>query len=375
MGQKKRYVVLGGAGAIGRVIVRDLFESNRSNEILIADFNAAAANVEAKRYRRPRVTSTSADAKNPDHLARTLRGHSIVINCTGHQFNLNVMEAALAARVHYLDLGGLFDWTRRQLRLDRRFSDAGLTAVLGMGCAPGLTNVMAAHAGSGFERVESVRIRVGGIDFNAQSGFAFPYSAQTIVEELTLAPWKFSRRKFVKAQPRTGWERVAFGEPVGDVWCVTTRHSEIATLPRHFRMKGLRYADFKVGFDRAFVKEILQRMRAGQTVRDFEALPASRAEPNDYEITRVIVRSGRRVATVDCHAASRPNWHASAGDIDTACPASIVAQMINCGRISDRGVFAPEDVVPAELLFDEIKRRGMRITCQAATAEQRGSAT
>ena len=35
------------------------------------------------------------------------------------------MEAALLARIHYLDLGGLFTWTKRQLRLNGRFKKPG----------------------------------------------------------------------------------------------------------------------------------------------------------------------------------------------------------------------------------------------------------
>src|SRR5260370_42399742 len=133
-----------------------------------------------------------------------------------------------------------------------------------MGCVPGLTNVMAAEAASRLERVESIRVRVGGVDFNAgDADFAFPYSAQTIIEELTLRPWKWSGGRFVLAKPRSGWESIDFGPPVGPLDVVLTRHSEIATLPLRFREKGLRYADFKIGFDRGFVREIMKRVRAG----------------------------------------------------------------------------------------------------------------
>ena len=356
-----KFAVPGGAGAIGRIIVRDLFESSRSNHIVVADFDVEAARKVARTFRSPRVTSVATDTSDVPCLSKCLRGCSVVINCTNHRFNLNVMEAALRARIHYLDLGGLFVWTKRQLRLNRRFKDAGLTAVLGMGCAPGITNVMAAEAASQMERVESIRIRVGSIDFNSGKGdFSFPYSAQTIIEELTLSSWKWSAGRFVESPPRRGWERVAFGPPVGDAWVVMTRHSEIATLPLRFRRKGLRYADFKVGFDRAFVRDLMKRIRGGWTLRDFQALPASRQEPNDYEITRVVVRGDGRIITMDLHAKSKPEWHASAGDVDTACPASIVAQMIASGEIENRGVFAPEDVVPRRLFFDELERRGMK---------------
>ena len=362
MRRARRFVVLGGAGAIGRIIVRDLYESNRQNQIVIADFDEEGARNCAGSYRSRRVGYAPADARYLSRLVSVLRDQSIVINCTKHQYNLNVMEAALRARVHYLDLGGLFTWTRRQLRLNRPFADAGLSAILGMGCAPGITNVMAAAAAAKLDRVDSIRIRVGGADFNRRRGrFAFPYSAQTIVEELTLPPWKWSGARLVQAEPRTGWERVDFGRPVGRVWMVMTRHSEIATLPLKFKSKGLRYADFKVGFDRAFVRELMKRVRAGWSVRDFEALPAPRSAPDDYEISRVIVRGGKETVVMDCHARSNAKWHACAGDIDTACPASIAAQMIVAGTIDRPGVWAPEDVVPADLFFRQLRRRGITL--------------
>jgi saccharopine dehydrogenase-like NADP-dependent oxidoreductase len=315
------------------------------------------------------VDYAPADAKYPSRLASVLRDQSVVINCTGHQHNLSVMEAALKARVHYVDLGGLFTWTRRQRRLHLPFEDAGLTAILGMGCAPGLTNVMAAAAASKLDRVDSIRIRLGSVDFNARSSrFVFPYSAQTIVEELTLPPWKWSGGRFVQTEPRTGWERVDFGRPVGRVWTVMTRHSEIATLPLRFKSKGLRYADFKIGFDRAFVRELMKRVRAGWSVEDLEKLPAPRATPDDYEVSRVIVKGGRQAIIMDCHARSNAKWHASAGDIDTACPASIAAQMIVARAIERPGVWAPEDVVPTDLLFKELRRRGITTSSRAVPA-------
>jgi len=354
-----RFVVLGGAGAIGRIVVRDLFESNSTNRILVADYDESAARQIARGFRSRRVDHAKADARDIPRLTGVLRDHSVVVNCTKHQFNLNVMDAALRAGTHYLDLGGLFLWTRRQLRLHRPFAEAGLTAILGMGCAPGLTNMLAATAAAELGRVDSIRIRVGGIDMNGNGDFWFPYSAQTIVEELTLPPWKWSGGRFVQTEPRTGWERVDFGKPVGRTWTVMTRHSEIATLPRFFKSKGLRYVDFKVGFDRAFVRTLMRRMRSGWSLRDFEALPAPRSEPNDYEVARVIVRSGNRTILAEARTRSNARWHASAGDIDTACPASIVAQMIVTGVIDRPGVWAPEDVVPAGPLFKQLRRRGV----------------
>ena len=105
----------------------------------------------------------------------------------------------------------------------------------------------------------------------------------------------------------------------------------------------------------------MKRMRAGWTVEDFQALPAPRTAPDDYQISRVVVRGGKQTIVMDCHARSNPKWHACAGDIDTACPASIAAQMIVAGTIHQPGVWAPEDIVPADLLFKQLRRRGVTL--------------
>jgi saccharopine dehydrogenase-like NADP-dependent oxidoreductase len=342
---QRKFVVLGGCGAIGRVVVRDLFESHRQNQITVADYRPVELILS------PRVHTVFADARKPD-----LRGHAVVINCTQHDFNLHVMRAALRAGVHYLDLGGLFVHTRRQLELNRQFTRAGLTAILGMGCSPGITNVMTRAAIDRLGGAKSVKIRVGSKDFNPPAEtFCFPYSAQTIVEELTLPPWVFRAGGFRQLKPRTGWERVKYPLPVGQQWLVCTRHSEIATLPVTYK---LRYCDFKVGFEPAFVREVMKRMKAGWTIRDFAKLPAPRGKPDDYEIARVIVDDK---LVYDCHARAKKGWHASAGDIDTGCPPSIVAQMVATGLISQRGVLPPEVAVPVEPFFRELRKRGMRI--------------
>ena len=231
-----------------------------------------------------------------------------------------------------------------------------------MGCSPGITNVMTRAAVDELAHVDSVRIRVGAKDFNARpADFFFPYSAQTVVEELTLTPWVFQRGQFREVKPRTGWERVRFPRPVGTQWVVRTRHSEVATIPLSLAHKSLSDCDFAVSFDRGFVREVVKRLQNGWTLRAFAKLPTPRAKPNDYEISRVIVTGDRKTITVDCHAKAKRAWHASAGDVDTGCPPSIVAQMIATGKIVQRGVLAPEVAVPIQPFFAELHNRGMKI--------------
>lgn len=359
----REFVVLGGCGAMGRIAVRDLFDFHRGARIVIADFDAPKAMAFARSFRSRRVRGCFADASRPGPLARVLRGAAVVVNCTQHDFNLSVMEAALRARCPYLDLGGLFVFTRRQLRLHDRFRRAGLVAVLGMGGSPGITNVLARRAAERLDRVEAVRVRSAWHDPGAAtSEFVFGFSPQTVVEELTLPAFEFAGGRFHRIPPRTRWERHDYGRPFGKVWSLATRHSEVATLPASL---GVKRCDFKLGYDRAFVREFERRWKAGWRLKDFKPLVAPREQPRDVEILRVVAegrRAGRRVAvTADCIARANPTWKASAGDVDTGCPPAIVARMIAEGAIREPGVWPPEKIVPVGPFFQELRRRRMMI--------------
>ena len=123
--------VLGGAGAMGRIVVRDLAETApRGVDIVLADRDLRGARRVTAALPRPvRVVAT--DAGNPVATARALSGASVIINACHHDFNLRVMDAALSISCHYLDLGGLFHVTRRQLLRHGEFKRAGLLALCG----------------------------------------------------------------------------------------------------------------------------------------------------------------------------------------------------------------------------------------------------
>jgi lysine 6-dehydrogenase len=151
------------------------------------------------------VQVARADARGVAGLARRLRGAAVFVNGAPYRLNLTVMEAALRAGRHYIDLGGLFHMTRRQLALDRRFRRAGLLAVLGMGSAPGIVNVLARAAAEPMRRVRAVRVYNGGADFTRYaSPLAFPFSPATVLDEMTQEPMVFTRSRFRAVPPLSG---------------------------------------------------------------------------------------------------------------------------------------------------------------------------
>jgi lysine 6-dehydrogenase len=121
-------VVLGGAGLMGRYAVRDLVQNPEVDQVTIADLDVDLARQVAAILDSPKIKVQPADASDPASLVSLLSSADSLLNATVYYFNLPVMEACLEAGVHYVDMGGLFYTTRKQLELHQRFQTAGITA-------------------------------------------------------------------------------------------------------------------------------------------------------------------------------------------------------------------------------------------------------
>ena len=254
-----KIVVLGGAGKMGCIAVQDLAGDRRVDEVIIADRDLAQARTVAGIINSPKISIRSVDVTNHDALVGTLKGADACVNATVYYFNLQVMEACLEAGVPYTDMGGLFHTTRQQLELSDRFAEAGLSAVLGMGSAPGVPNVQARYAADRLDTIESIRI-YDGIKPPPPDDVRFTYAVPTIVDELTLAPMVYRDGEFVACEPLSEFEDYWFTLPIGLLPMHLSLHSEVATFPITFRDKGLRECFFKINYW-GMAKETVEKIR------------------------------------------------------------------------------------------------------------------
>src|SRR5262245_58371080 len=157
------------------------------------------------------------------------------------------MRACLEAKTHYVDLGGLFHTTRKQLELHDAFKKAGLLAVLGLGSCPGIANVQARVVADSLETVESIRIYNGATPDLGDS-LSWGYSIQTIFDEITQPPWVYRNGAFQEAPPLGEEEMYRFLDPIGVAKVHLSLHSEVATLPVTYGPKGIKDCFFKISF-------------------------------------------------------------------------------------------------------------------------------
>jgi saccharopine dehydrogenase-like NADP-dependent oxidoreductase len=242
-----KIVVLGGAGKMGCIGVQDLAHDDRVKEVVIAERDMAQAKIVAETIGSPKVSIQEIDLNDHAKLVGLLKGADACYNATVYYTNLPVMEACLEAGVHYTDMGGLFHTTRKQLELSDRFAEAGVSAVLGMGSAPGIPNLQSRYAADRLDTIEYVRI-YDGIKPPPPDDMRFTYAVPTIVDEITRPPMVFRNGEFIACEPLTEFEDYWFTAPLGLLPMHLSLHSEVATIPVTFRDKGIQECFFKINY-------------------------------------------------------------------------------------------------------------------------------
>jgi saccharopine dehydrogenase-like NADP-dependent oxidoreductase len=271
------------------------------------------------------------DAGDAGAVARALAGAQVCVNCVDYRFNLDVMRGCLAARLHYVDLGGLFHMTRRQLELDGEFRGAGLTAILGMGSAPGKTNLLARAAATRLAgEPASLRVWAASRDpLAADHPFPAPYSVRTLLDELRLRPVIVRRGETVEVEPLSGEGEFDFPEPIGRARGIYTLHSELATLPSAY--PTLREASFRLCLPPGLIEKLLA-LRPDEHPEPYVQSPQAVAvhavelqSPDATVVGMTLTRGGSARSTAE--------------------PATRVALELAAGRLSAPGVSPPEQAI------------------------------
>jgi Saccharopine dehydrogenase NADP binding domain len=271
------------------------------------------------------------DASDPAAVARRLDGCSVVVNAVDYRFNVPVMHGALEAGAHYVDLGGLYHVTSEQLRLDPEFTAAGRGALLGMGSAPGKTNLLTAAAALRLgEAPSSLEIWAAARDpVAAGHPFPAPYSVRTLLDELHLPPVVVVDGEVREVEPLSGEAERDLPEPIGRAKGIYTLHSELRTLP--FAFPTLRSASFRLCLAHGLLEKLL-------------ALEEG-AEPEPYEQSEAAVA----VHLVDLAGPTRRvvGWTLTRGGSarSTSEPAARAAVELHEGRLRFEGVKPPEEAV------------------------------
>jgi saccharopine dehydrogenase-like NADP-dependent oxidoreductase len=150
---KKQPILLIGAGKIGQVAA-DLLAGSGDYDVTLADRDAAA--LQAVK----RVRTLALDVSDPKALAGALDGQWAVLSAAPFHLTIQIAQAARAAGVHYLDLTEDVASTQQIRALAEGATSAFIPQC---GLAPGFISIVAADLAARFDRLDTVRMRVGAL--------------------------------------------------------------------------------------------------------------------------------------------------------------------------------------------------------------------
>lgn len=154
--ERRRVLVVGGYGKVGALIASDL-ASGLESGVIVAGRDAGAARRVAQRIGR------GAGSRVVDlHAFRAddvLDGVGVAIVCVDQE-EPSFVEACVERGIHYVDVTASDAFFRAVERLDGAAADRGVSVVLSVGVAPGLSNLLAARACGALEKAQRVDVLV-----------------------------------------------------------------------------------------------------------------------------------------------------------------------------------------------------------------------
>jgi saccharopine dehydrogenase (NAD+, L-lysine-forming) len=285
-------VVVLGVGGVGQVCVAELIKKDYVGTLILADIAIDNAECYAQKVRcnnNKTLLVERVDANQINSVVEVTKNADVLIHAGLPDYNIQVMKACLQTRTHYIDMSsngpkGL----REQLMWDQRFKQAGILAVLGIGCDPGFSNIAARYAVDQLDTVESIMIRDGDNSQADYDGFCAYFSPQTAIKECLAKPnfWTADKGEQFFPGPFLNKEEFEFPEPIGWLDCYNVEHEEVTTLGETIgRKKGCQYVDFKYALHPDFVNTLKVLAYLGLDSDEMIEVSGQKVVPRDVVIT------------------------------------------------------------------------------------------
>ena len=372
-----RVVALGGCGGIGQHAVQTLLEAVPECTVVVADRSADRAAALAARL-GPRAAALALDVEDAPALRDTLQSADLVLNAVGpyFRFGVPVLRACIDAGCHYLDVCDDWEPTLAMLELDQAARDAGVTAGIGLGISPGVSNLLAAVAVQALD--EAVEVITGWDLASARPAEIGPEPSAATLHGIQQLTGRIRVRRgghFVEERPmrRVRVDYPGLGVRTG--W--TIGHPEPVTLPRTFPSLRDSLNVFTASRRDILGMRVLRGLVDGRLVtpdraaRWVEAIEGTGGQTP--QVTSVLERAGaagrlERPPIFACARGRRAGQPAGVGVTllsappggmggVTGVPLGVAAAMHAQGRLARPGVHAPEALLDPTAFFDRLAPR------------------
>lgn len=373
-------VLVIGSGQMGKGAAYDLVKQDSIEQIVLADIDMKSAEALAKEV-GDKAVAKKVDAKNRGQLVKAFSEVDSVISAVSYTVNVLHTEVAIETGTHMCDLGGGWAIVEKQLEMNDQARDAGVTVVPDCGLAPGMVSVLVREGIEYLDRVESVKIRVGGLQQEPRPplNYSLIFSVEGLINEYIEPCVALRGGKITIEDPLIGFEEITFPEPFGKLEAFNTSGGT-STLPQTYEgkvndmdYKTIRYPGhghkmwclLKLGLMDSEEMDIEGKKIAPRKV--LESLLEKNLPPSGKDVTllRVMVEGWKGTESRNIEYEVIDYFDDATGLTSmmrtTSFPASVTAMMMADGRITERGVLTPERCIPPDLFIEELRARGIDI--------------
>ena len=280
-------LMIGAGGVAGVVAHKCCQNSEVFQELCIASRTLSKCDALKKKLDggKTKVTTAQLDADNTEEIIALIETFKpdIVINVALPYQDLTIMDACLATKVHYLDTANYeppdtakfeYKW---QWAYKKKFEEAGITAILGSGFDPGVTQAYCAYAlKHEFDQIDTIDI----LDCNGgDHGYAFAtnFNPEINLREVSAPGSYWENGHWVEIPPMDIKREYNFDQ-VGDKDMYLLHHEEIESLAK--TIPGVK----RIRFFMTFGQSYLDHMRC---LEDVGMLSTTPIQYNGQEIVPI----------------------------------------------------------------------------------------
>ncbi|MGV8962543.1 MAG: saccharopine dehydrogenase family protein [Candidatus Saccharimonadaceae bacterium] len=385
-------VLIIGAGGVGTVVANKVAQNNDVfTNIMLASRTQSkcdAIALDVKKRTGVTIETAKVNADNVPELVKLFNEFKpkLVINVALPYQDLTIMDACLEAGVNYLDTANYepldeakyqYSW---QWAYQERFKEAGLTAILGCGFDPGVTNIFTAYANKHhFDEIHYLDI----VDCNAGDhgkAFATNFNPEINIREVTQKGKYWDNGKWVETEPHEIHKALNYPE-IGPKESYLIYHEELESLVKH--IPTIKRARFWMTFGLEYLTHlrVIQNIGMarideidynGQKIVPIQFLKAVLPDPGElgenYTGQTSIgcrirgIKDGKELTYYiynNCsHEAAYKETGAQGVSYTTGVPATIGARMFMLGLWSEPGVFNVEQLNP-DPFMEELNKQGL----------------
>jgi saccharopine dehydrogenase-like NADP-dependent oxidoreductase len=349
-----RVLVLG-AGKIGRTVAKLLSRTGDYTVCVADSSDAALARVERK---VPAAERLRLDATDPDAVRRALVSYDVVLSALSFHHNPLVASAALEAKTSYFDLTEDVETTRKIREIANRAAQ-GQIFMPQCGLAPGFVSVAAYDLSRRFEKLDSVRMRVGALPQFPTNALKYnlTWSTDGLINEYCNPCDAIVQGKRREVLPLEGLEHFSID---GVRYEAFNTSGGLGTLCETLdgRVESLDYKTVRYVGHRDLATFLVNELRLGER-RELLRDILERAVPVTFQDVVIVFcavsgfQRGQLVQVVDARKIKNQtidgeNW--SAIQITTAAGVCTMIDLFASGRLSGSGFKLQEEVGLGEFL-------------------------